>query len=83
MHYTLTHPDLEGSEEKPALLVDLSPNGDVNRLCFIADPERVTESDYEELAKRGNDSPLSVVGITRENFDTLFATGISRVAIDA
>ena len=67
MHYTFTPNDPMIFD---SLLLDIdSVSGEVNRLCLIDDPTNVTDDDYTKLAEQGNDSPVSVLGISRTNLD--------------
>ena len=67
MHYTFTPNNPKTTDP---LLLDIDPqSGEINRLCFIDDPENVTDDDYIELAKYGNDSPVSVMGISQAELD--------------
>lgn len=76
MYYTLTHPNLQLSSGNRALLIDLDDiTGAVKRLCGIADHDNVTTDDYLRLSLDGNDSPVSVLGISHEEFDKLVESG--------
>ena len=72
MHYTFTPNDPMIFD---SLLLDIdSVSGEVNRLCLIDDPTNVTDDDYTKLAERGNDSPVSVLGIDRAELDDNLST---------